>query len=64
MERKKFVSIHWGEVIKEIIIYQKNGKNVLEIGCGSGFLCLELARQNSMLQVLTYHQSQSSQPGL
>ena len=42
---KKFVKIHWGQIINQIKnLSKKNGKNVLEIGCGSGFLCLELAR--------------------
>ena len=42
----KLVKIHWGKIIFEITkICLKNKKKVLEIGCGSGFLSLHLARK-------------------
>ena len=41
----KIFDIHWGEIINKIIKESKYKNNkILEIGCGSGFLTLELAR--------------------
>lgn len=43
-----FFNIQWGpiisDIIKEIKKNKKKNYNVLEIGCGTGFLCLEIAR--------------------
>ena len=42
----ELVKIHWGKIISKITeICLKNKKKVLEIGCGSGFLSLHLARK-------------------
>ena len=42
----ELVKIHWGQIISKITkICLKNKKKVLEIGCGSGFLSLYLARK-------------------
>ena len=40
----EFVKIHWLPRINTIIEHAKNGKNVVEFGCGLGMLSLELAR--------------------
>ena len=42
----EFYNIQWKPIIDKIISIskKKNKKKVLEIGCGTGFLCLELAR--------------------
>jgi len=42
----KFFKIHWGEIIEEIIKESNHQSNkVLEVGCGTGYLSLELAIQ-------------------
>ena len=46
----KFFEIQWMPIIKKIIKEikkTKSKKNILEVGCGTGFLSLELARNKN-----------------